>query len=36
MKVYELVGYYDVQFEHFAITLSKPWRGNWRIRIRRR
>jgi len=36
MRVYELVGYYDLQFQKWALTLPKFWIGRWRVKIRRR
>jgi hypothetical protein len=36
MKIYNLIGYYDIQFETWAITLPKVWRGNLKIRFRKR
>ena len=36
MRTYNLVGYYDIQFKNIGIILPKFWRGNWKIKIRRR
>jgi len=36
MKIYNLFGYYDIQFKRFAISLPKPWRKCYKIRFRKR
>ena len=36
VKVYKLVGYYDIQFPKFAVTIPRPFKGTWKPRFRRR
>jgi hypothetical protein len=36
MKIYNLIGYYDIQSVNWAITLPKLWSGNLKFRFRKR
>lgn len=36
MKIYELIGCYDLQFKTWAILLPKVWRGNCKAKLRKR
>lgn len=36
MRIYNLIGYYDLHFKAFYILIPKIWKGCWKIQIKQR